>query len=150
MKALIQRVSHASVAINGTVHSIIENGMLVLLGIDTLDTEADADWLCAKISSLRIFADENGLMNKALGAVDGGLLLVSQFTLIASYKKGNRPSFLNAAKPEQAIQLYEYCKQTLSCLLGKPVATGVFGADMQVSSCNNGPVTIMIDTKNKE
>ena len=150
MKALIQRVSQASVSINNSLSSKIDKGLLVLLGIDVEDTEEDAEWLCQKISNLRLFADENDLMNKSINEVDGALLLVSQFTLIASCKKGNRPSFMNAARPEQAIPLYEYCKIKLSALIRQPIACGVFGADMQVNLCNDGPVTIMLDTKNKE
>lgn len=150
MKVVIQRVSSAAVHINGSVHSQIQQGLLIFLGIDSSDTIADADWLCQKIIGLRIFSDQDGLMNQSVLDINGALLLVSQFTLIASYKKGNRPSFIKAAKPEQAIPLYEYCVGQLSHLRGMPIATGVFGADMQVVLNNDGPVTILMDTQNKE
>lgn len=150
MKALIQRVTQASITIEAEMHSSIAHGLLVLLGIDVQDTQADADWLCQKIIGLRIFSDEQGLMNKSILDIHGDLLLVSQFTLIASYKKGNRPSFINAARPDQAIPLYEYCIGQLSALLNKPIATGVFGADMKVALVNDGPVTITMDSRNKE
>ena len=123
---------------------------MVLLGIEMTDTKEDADWLCKKIAQLRVFADENGLMNKDLKEINGDVLVVSQFTLHASYKKGNRPSFINAARPEQAIPLYEYFVAQLSALICKPVATGEFGADMKVALVNDGPVTIVMDSKNKE
>jgi D-tyrosyl-tRNA(Tyr) deacylase len=123
---------------------------MVLLGIETEDTPEDADWLSGKIALLRVFADENGLMNKDIKEIDGEILVVSQFTLHASYKKGNRPSFIKAARPEQAIPLYEYFVNSLSEKLGKPVATGTFGADMKVALVNDGPVTIIMDTKNRE
>lgn len=150
MRAVIQRVSQASVTINGEVKSAISYGFMVLLGIETADTEEDAGWLCRKIISLRIFGDDVGLMNRDIKDIDGDILLVSQFTLHASYKKGNRPSFIRAARPEQAVPLYEYCCKELSALLGKPVATGSFGADMKVALVNDGPVTICMDTQNKE
>lgn len=150
MRAVIQRVSTASVAINGTQTAAIGQGFMVLLGIELADTREDADWLCGKIALLRVFADEQGLMNKDIKDADGDILLVSQFTLHAAYKKGNRPSFIKAARPEQAIPLYEYCIDQLSAHLGKPVATGTFGADMQVALVNDGPVTIIMDTKNRE
>lgn len=150
MKAVIQRVAMASVSVGGNVCGEIEGGLLVFLGIDENDLQADADWLCAKIAAMRIFSDEDGLMNKSVIDVEGGLLLISQFTLIASTKKGNRPSFIKAARPDKAIPLYEYCSEKLNSLLGKPVAKGIFGADMQVSLLNDGPVTIVIDTQNKE
>ena len=150
MKALVQRVSEASVTIDGLIHSRISKGLVVLLGIDIKDSNEDADWLCQKLIGLRIFSDENGLMNQSIMDVQGELLLVSQFTLIASYKKGNRPSFIHAARPEQAIPLYQYCIEQLTALLGKPIATGVFGADMQVALVNDGPVTLLLDTHNKE
>lgn len=150
MKVVVQRVANASLSINNKVHCSIENGFVVLLGIANTDTTTDADWLCQKIISLRIFGDENGLMNKSILEINGSILLVSQFTLIAAYKKGNRPSFINAARPEQAIPLYEYCIQKLNNLLGKNIATGVFGADMQVLLVNDGPVTIVMDSQNKE
>ncbi len=150
MRAVIQRVSTASVTINGEVKSAIGLGFMVLLGIEAADNEEDTEWLCGKIAQLRVFADEAGLMNKSLQEVDGEVLVVSQFTLHASYKKGNRPSFIKAARPEQAIPLYEYFISTLSKLIDKPVATGTFGADMKVALVNDGPVTILMDTKNKE
>lgn len=150
MKALVQRVSEASVTIDGLIHSRISKGLVVLLGIDIKDSNEDADWLCQKLIGLRIFSDENGLMNQSIIDAQGELLLVSQFTLIASYKKGNRPSFIHAARPEQAIPLYQYCIEQLTALLGKPIATGVFGADMQVALVNDGPVTLLLDTHNKE
>lgn len=150
MRAVIQRVSTASVTINGDMKSAIGIGFMVLLGIEAADTEEDAEWLCGKIAQLRVFADDAGLMNKSLKEADGEVLLVSQFTLHASYKKGNRPSFIKAARPEQAIPLYEYFIKTLSQAIEKPVATGTFGADMKVALVNDGPVTIIMDTKNKE
>lgn len=150
MKAVIQRVSEASVTINNVVKSQIGNGFMVLLGIETIDTKEDADWLCQKIVALRVFSDEQGLMNLDIKTINGSMLVVSQFTLHASYKKGNRPSFIKAARPEQAIPLYEYFIQKLSGLLEKPVATGSFGADMKVALINDGPVTILMDTQNKE
>lgn len=150
MRAVIQRVSTASVTINGDMKSAIGIGFMVLLGIEAADTEEDAEWLCSKIAQLRVFADEAGLMNKSLKEVDGEVLVVSQFTLHASYKKGNRPSFIKAARPEQAIPLYEYFIKTLSQVIEKLVATGTFGADMKVALVNDGPVTIIMDTKNKE
>lgn len=150
MRAVIQRVSTASVTINGDMKSAIGIGFMVLLGIEAADTEEDAEWLCGKIAQLRVFADEAGLMNKSLKEADGEVLVVSQFTLHASYKKGNRPSFIKAARPEQAIPLYEYFIKTLSQAIEKPIATGTFGADMKVALVNDGPVTIIMDTKNKE
>ena len=150
MKAVFQRVSRASVTINGTVHSQIGYGLLVLLGIEDADTVEDIEWLSGKIVNLRIFSDENGVMNISLKDIDGGILLVSQFTLHASTKKGNRPSYIKASKPDIAIPLYEEMKKQLSNDLGKPIQTGEFGADMKVELLNDGPVTIVIDTKNKE
>ena len=150
MRFFIQRVSEASVSINDTVYSTISKGFLVLVGIEELDTQEDADWLCAKLISLRIFSDEDGKMNVSLLDIKGDVLLVSQFTLFASTKKGNRPSFIKSAKPELAIPLYEYCILQLTNLLQKPIKTGQFGADMKVSLVNDGPVTILIDSKNKE
>lgn len=150
MRAIIQRVSLASVTINGSVTSAISNGFLVLLGIETEDTKEDAEWLCGKIAMLRVFNDINGLMNIDINEVGGDILVVSQFTLHASYKKGNRPSFIKAARPEQAIPLYNHFIMSLSDKLEKPVATGVFGADMKVALVNDGPVTILMDTKNRE
>ncbi|HLO69966.1 MAG TPA: D-aminoacyl-tRNA deacylase [Flavipsychrobacter sp.] len=150
MRAVIQRVSTAGVTINGDMKSAIGIGFMVLLGIEAADTEEDAEWLCGKIAQLRVFADDAGLMNKSLKEADGEVLVISQFTLHASYKKGNRPSFIKAARPEQAIPLYEYFIKTLSHSIEKPVATGTFGADMKVALVNDGPVTIIMDTKNKE
>lgn len=149
MKAVIQRVSEASVSIGGRQHSAIGNGVMVLLGIEDADGAEDIEWLCNKIVSLRIFNDHEGVMNLSLKDIDGEILLVSQFTLHAAVKKGNRPSYIHAAKPEIAIPLYEATIKTLSDLLGKALQTGVFGADMQVGLVNDGPVTIIIDTKNK-
>lgn len=150
MRVVIQRVSEASVTINGNTASSIGLGFLVLLGIEGDDTEEDADWLCKKIAGLRIFSDEEGLMNKDLADVNGEVLVVSQFTLHAAYKKGNRPSFIKAAKPDAAIPLYEHFVRNLSLLIAKQVKTGEFGADMKVALVNDGPVTIMMDTKNRE
>ncbi|XZF13316.1 D-aminoacyl-tRNA deacylase [Chitinophagaceae bacterium MMS25-I14] len=150
MRAVIQRVSEASVTINGVVKSAIGKGYMILLGIETADNKDDADWLCQKIGGLRVFSDEAGLMNLDIKAVSGEILVISQFTLHASYKKGNRPSFIRAARPEQAIPLYEYFLQQLSALLGTPVGSGSFGADMKVALINDGPVTITMDTQNKE
>jgi D-aminoacyl-tRNA deacylase len=150
MRAVIQRVSNASVTIDGVMMSSIDTGFLVLLGIEAADTNEDAEWLGNKIAQLRVFNDDAGLMNLDIKSVEGDILVVSQFTLHASYKKGNRPSFIKAARPEQAIPLYEYFNEYLSTLLGKKVQTGIFGADMKVALLNAGPVTIIMDTKNKE
>ena len=150
MRVVLQRVTHASVEIDGALHSQIGRGLLVLLGIEPVDTQEDADWLVKKIAALRIFDDENGVMNRNVVDVDGQVLVVSQFTLMASYKKGNRPSYIRAARPEVAVPLYEYFVEQMAKTTGKPVQTGVFGADMQVSLLNNGPVTITMDTHNKE
>jgi len=150
MRVIIQRVSEASVTIGGNIQSAIGRGFMILLGIETDDTTEDAQWLCGKIAGLRVFADEQGMMNLDIVAAAGELLVVSQFTLHASYKKGNRPSFIKAARPEQAIPLYEYFIATLQNAAGRPVHTGTFGADMQVSLVNDGPVTIFMDSKNKE
>jgi len=150
MKAVIQRVSTASVTIDGTMKSSIGPGFMILLGIETEDNKEDADWLCRKIYGLRVFSDEAGLMNKDLNDIGGDVLVVSQFTLHASYKKGNRPSFIRAARPGQAIPLYEHFVERLSALTGKPVATGTFGADMKISLVNDGPVTIVMDSKKPE
>jgi D-tyrosyl-tRNA(Tyr) deacylase len=150
MKVVIQRVSEASVTINNSVVADIKNGLLVLLGIVNEDTQDDINWLCNKIANLRIFGDENGVMNKSLLEVDGDVIVVSQFTLHANTKKGNRPSYIKAAKPEVAIPLYESFIKQLEVNLGKQVQTGEFGADMKVQLVNDGPVTIIIDTKNKE
>ncbi len=150
MRAVIQRVSHASVTINGTVKSSIQQGYLILLGICADDGLEDVEWLVKKIIGLRVFDDENGVMNLPITDVNGDILVISQFTLYASYKKGNRPSWFRAATHDISIPLYEaFCKQ-LSDALGKPVGTGEFGADMKVELLNDGPVTICMDTKNKE
>lgn len=150
MRIVIQRVSEASVTINNTVKSQIDNGLLILLGIEEKDTAEDADWLVKKTVGLRIFDDENGVMNKSVVDTGGDIIVVSQFTLMASYKKGNRPSYIRAARHETAIPLYEHFCQALSASLGKPVGTGEFGADMKVRLLNDGPVTICMDTHNKE
>jgi len=150
MRTVIQRVSTASVTIEGSMKSSIGPGFMILLGIEGDDTREDAEWLCRKIAQLRVFSDENGLMNKDLKDVNGDVLVVSQFTLHAAYKKGNRPSFIKAARPEQAIPLYEYFIATLGALLGRPVASGTFGADMKVALVNDGPVTIIMDSKRPE
>ncbi len=150
MKALIQRVSNASVAINGQIKSSINGGLLILLGIEDADTNEDIEWLSAKIINLRIFADEQDIMNLSIKDCNGDIILVSQFTLHASTKKGNRPSYIKAAKPNIAIPLYEKMIQQLQIDLGKPIQTGEFGADMKVELLNDGPVTIIIDTKNRE
>jgi D-aminoacyl-tRNA deacylase len=150
MKAVIQRVSKASVTINSKIHSQIGNGLLVLLGIEDADTTEDIEWLSNKIINLRIFNDESNVMNLALKDINGDILLVSQFTLQASTKKGNRPSYIKASKPEIAIPLYEKMIKQLSVDLGKTIQTGEFGADMKVELLNDGPVTIVIDTKNKD
>ncbi len=150
MRAVIQRVSHASVTIEGKVKSSIGQGYLVLLGCENADTHEDIDWLAKKIAGLRVFDDENGVMNKSIMDVSGDVLVVSQFTLWASYKKGNRPSYLRAGSHEITVPLYEKFVATLESVLGKPVGTGEFGADMKVELLNDGPVTICMDTKNKE
>jgi len=150
MRSVIQRVSSASVSIGGQEKSAIRQGILILLGVEDRDTEEDVAWLVKKISNLRIFDDDEGVMNRSLLDVQGEALVVSQFTLYASYKKGNRPSWFRAGSHEVSIPLYEaFCKQ-MSEALGKPVGTGEFGAEMQVKLVNDGPVTICIDTKNKE
>ncbi len=150
MKAVIQRVSKASVTINGQIKSSINAGLLILLGIEDADTNEDIEWLSAKIINLRIFADEQGIMNLSVKDCNGDIILVSQFTLHASTKKGNRPSYIKAAKPDIAIPIYEKMIQQLQFDLGKPIQTGEFGADMKVELLNDGPVTIIIDTKNRE
>src|SRR5271170_1205871 len=141
MRAVIQRVSEASCKVDSKVTGSINGGFLVLLGIEDADTVEDVQWLAQKITGMRIFGDENGLMNKALADIDGSILLISQFTLFAQTKKGNRPSFLRAAKPDKAIPLYEQMITTLESLTGKKIATGIFGADMKISLINDGPVT---------
>jgi D-tyrosyl-tRNA(Tyr) deacylase len=150
MRAVIQRVSHASCSIEGIISGEIGTGFMVLLGIEDSDTDEDMTWLAQKISNMRVFSDENGLMNKALAEVQGNILLVSQFTLFASTKKGNRPGFTRSARPEYAIPLYEKMIVELTKLTGTKIQTGVFGADMQISLVNDGPVTICIDTKSRE
>ena len=150
MRAVIQRVSSASVTIDGVVKSSIGPGLLVLLGIGHEDGPEDLDWLVRKIAGLRIFNDEAGVMNRSVVEVGGAALVVSQFTLMASTKKGNRPSYIGAAGHEKAIPLYEQFCAALSAAIGRPVGTGEFGADMKVTLVNDGPVTICIDTKNKE
>lgn len=150
MRVVIQRVSEASVTINGSVKSSIATGLMILLGIEETDNQEDIDWLCKKITALRVFDDEQGVMNKSILDIHGEILLISQFTLMASTKKGNRPSYIRAAKPTISIPLYEQFCKTLTEVLGKPIGTGEFGADMKVSLINDGPVTICIDTKNKE
>ncbi len=150
MRVVIQRVSKASVSIGEEIYSQIQQGLLILLGIENNDTADDVEWLSNKIANLRIFSDENGQMNKSILDVKGQVLVVSQFTLHAKTKKGNRPSFTEAARPEIAIPLYETFIKRLSLDAQQEVQTGKFGADMQVSLCNDGPVTILIDSKNKE
>lgn len=150
MRTVIQRVTEASVKVEGTICGKIENGMLILVGIEESDNTEDIEWLCKKITNLRIFDDENGVMNRSIKDIDGNILSISQFTLMAQTKKGNRPSYIRAARPEISEPLYdEFCKK-LSLELGKTVERGIFGADMKVSLLNDGPVTIIIDTKNKE
>ncbi|NJN49911.1 MAG: D-tyrosyl-tRNA(Tyr) deacylase [Polaribacter sp.] len=150
MRVVIQRVLEASVTINKEVYSKIQQGLLVLVGIEDADCQEDIAWLANKICNLRIFADEHEVMNKSLLDVDGELLVVSQFTLHAATKKGNRPSYIKASKPEIAIPIYEEFVMQLASILGKEIKTGVFGADMKVALLNDGPVTIIIDSKNKE
>jgi D-tyrosyl-tRNA(Tyr) deacylase len=150
MKVVVQRVTQASVSIDGKIKSSIGLGLIVLLGIEEIDTQEDIEWLSSKIINLRIFNDADGVMNVSVKDAGGELLLVSQFTLHASTKKGNRPSYIKAAKPEIAIPLYEKMIVQLQVDLGKPIQTGEFGADMKVSLLNDGPVTIVIDSKNRE
>ena len=150
MRAVIQRVTRARVHIDGQLRSQIQQGLLILLGIEEQDDDEDIEWLCGKIFRMRIFSDSQGLMNLSLEEINGELLLISQFTLHASTKKGNRPSFIRAARPEQAIPLYEKMIKALELNLKKKIGTGIFGADMQVELLNDGPVTIIIDSKNKE
>ena len=150
MRAVIQRVSKASVTIDDKIYSQIENGLLVLVGIEDADTEEDIEWLSGKIVNLRIFNDDNGVMNVSVKDISGDILVVSQFTLHASTKKGNRPSYIKASKPEFAIPMYEKLVKQLTSDLGKKIYTGVFAADMKVELLNDGPVTIVIDSKNKE
>ena len=150
MRILIQRVKRASVTIDNAIKSKIDEGMLILIGIEESDTAEDIDWLVKKSVNLRIFDDENGVMNKSIIDSNGEVLAVSQFTLMASTKKGNRPSYIRAAKPEISIPLYEEFCRRMESALNKPIATGVFGADMKVELINDGPVTIFIDSKNRE
>lgn len=150
MRVIIQRVSHASVTINGICKSAVKQGFMILIGIEDSDNQDDINWLCKKIVNLRVFDDENGVMNKSILDTDGEILVISQFTLHASTKKGNRPSYIKAAKPDISIPLYHNFCHELSIALGKEVKTGEFGADMKVELLNDGPVTIFMDTKNKE
>lgn len=150
MRAVIQRVSEASVTIEGARVADIKAGLLILIGIEDADTQEDIDWLSAKIVKLRIFGDDEGLMNRSIEDINGDIIVVSQFTLHAATKKGNRPSYIRAAKPDIAIPLYEAFVKQMEKDLGKKVQTGEFGADMKVALLNDGPVTIIIDTKNKE
>ena len=150
MRTVIQRVSHASVSIGCHCKSAIQGGLLILLGIEEADNEEDIDWLCRKITGLRIFDDENGVMNRSILETGGDILVISQFTLMASYKKGNRPSWIHAAPHSIAIPLYELFCSRLGDAIGKPVGTGEFGADMKVELLNDGPVTICMDSRNRE
>lgn len=150
MRIVAQRVSEASVSIAGETISKIDEGMLILLGIEDADTEEDIEWLCNKLTKLRIFSDENDAMNLDINQIEGSFLVVSQFTLHAMTKKGNRPSFIKAARPEKAIPLYETFLKRLAIISGRTVRCGEFGADMDVALINDGPVTILMDTKNKE
>ncbi len=150
MRAVIQRVSEASVAINGQNKAAIKNGLLVLLAVEETDSAEDIEWLSGKLVRLRIFNDEQGVMNRSVQEIRGDILVISQFTLFASTKKGNRPSYSQAARPEVAIPIYESFVRKLTEQLGRPVQTGEFGADMKVSLTNDGPVTIIMDTKNRE
>ena len=150
MRVVIQRAGHASVTINGTCKSAISKGFVILIGIEETDVQEDIDWLCKKIVNLRVFDDENGVRNKSILDISGEILVISQFTLHASTKKGNRPSYIKAAKPDISIPIYEQFCRELSSLLGKEIGTGEFGADMKVELLNDGPETICIDTKNKE
>lgn len=150
MRAVVQRVSEASCTVDRKVVGAIKQGFLVLLGIEAADGDADVRWLAQKIANLRVFGDDDGLMNKSIHDVQGNILVISQFTLFAQTKKGNRPSFIRAAKPDHAIPLYEAMVAELSDQLGRKVACGIFGADMKVSLINDGPVTIIMDTKDKD
>jgi D-tyrosyl-tRNA(Tyr) deacylase len=150
MKVVLQRVASASVTVEYKIVGEIQKGILVLVGIEDADTQEDIDWLVTKITQLRIFGDDNGVMNLSVEEVNGDVLVVSQFTLHAATKKGNRPSYIKAARPEVAIPMYEKFVSSLETKLGKKVATGIFGADMKVALLNDGPVTIIIDSKNKE
>lgn len=150
MRTVIQRVTEASVEVENKICGKIGEGILLLIGIEEADNAEDIDWLCKKIVNLRIFDDENGVMNKSIKEIDGNILAISQFTLMAQTKKGNRPSYIKAARPEISKPMYDEFCEKLSMELGKTVETGIFGADMKVSLLNNGPVTIIMDTKNKE
>ena len=150
MRAVIQRVTEASCRVDGEVTGQIGIGFLVLLGIEEADTTEDLQWLAQKITNMRVFGDEGGLMNKSLADIDGNILLISQFTLFGNTKKGNRPSFIRAARPDKAIPLYEQMVEELKILSGKRIATGIFGADMKISLVNDGPVTIVMDTKQRD
>lgn len=150
MRAVLQRVTQASCTVEGKVTGEIDHGFLVLLGIEDADTTEDLAWLAQKIANMRVFGDENDLMNKSLADIDGNILLISQFTLFAATKKGNRPGFTRAARPEKAIPLYEAMIKQLSALLNKEIQCGIFGADMKISLLNDGPVTILMDTKDKD
>ncbi|MBN2727945.1 MAG: D-tyrosyl-tRNA(Tyr) deacylase [Bacteroidales bacterium] len=150
MRAVIQRVLKASVSVHGNIHSETKAGMMILLGVEVDDTDEDMEWLAGKIARLRIFDDEEGVMNKDIIEVSGEIMLVSQFTLLASTKKGNRPSYIKAARPELAVLMYEKMRNTLAKMTQRPVKTGVFGEEMQIELINNGPVTIIIDSKNRE
>lgn len=150
MRTVIQRVTRASVTVDGQIIGKIEKGLLILVGVEDVDTQSDIEWLAGKVTNLRVFDDENGVMNKSIKDVDGDILLISQFTLHASTKKGNRPSYIRAAKPDFAIPMYEKFIGQLEQEVGKKIETGEFGADMKVELLNDGPVTIIIDTQNKE
>lgn len=150
MRLVLQRVKKAGVSINNTPHASINEGFLILVGIENEDTNEDIDWLCSKVCSMRVFADSEGKLNLDIKQTNGEILIVSQFTLHASTKKGNRPSFIKAARPEVAIPIYEKFISATEKLLGKPCKTGQFGADMQIELINDGPVTIILDSKNKE
>ena len=150
MRAIIQRVSNAKVEIDGVIKGAVKQGLLLLIGIEDADIQDDIEWLSSKIVQLRIFDDEAGLMNKSVLDIKGNILLISQFTLFGQTKKGNRPSFIKAARPEVAIPIYNKLKEVLSQKLGKTIETGIFGADMKVNLTNDGPVTLYMDTKNKE
>jgi D-tyrosyl-tRNA(Tyr) deacylase len=150
MRAVLQRVTEASCKVDGEITGQIGAGLLVLLGIEDTDTDEDLNWLANKIAGMRVFGDENGLMNKALADINGDILLISQFTLFAQTKKGNRPSFIRAAKPDKAIPMYEQMIKTLQTITGKKIATGIFGADMKISLLNDGPVTIVMDTRDRD
>ncbi len=150
MRAIIQRVTHAGVTIEGKVHASIQDGLLVLLGIENADTQEDIEWLSGKITNLRIFNDREGIMNISIKETGGDILLISQFTLHASTKKGNRPSYIRASKPDIAVPMYEKMIRQLATDLGKEIKTGIFGADMKVELVNDGPVTIIIDSGKKE